>query len=49
MACLCFWSDKIFPEKNGVLLIPLLALFGLANINFSMVLSTIFSDSKLAN
>lgn len=48
MASLCFWSSIIFPG-GGVLIIPILLVFGLANIAFCMALSTFFSDSKLAN
>ena len=48
MASLCFWNDIIFPD-GGIMLIPILTCFGLANITFCMALSCLFGDSKLAN
>lgn len=38
-----------FPDHNGLLLVPILILYGVANVSFNMTLSTLFDDSKLAN
>lgn len=38
-----------FPNDDGLLLIPIFIVYGLANVSFFMTLSTLFQDPKLAN
>lgn len=38
-----------FTNDDGLLLVPLFILYGVANVSFNMTLSTLFQDSKLAN
>jgi len=44
-----FWQDTIFPEKMGWVLYFISIAYGLANITFSMALSSFFADAKFAN
>ena len=40
---------SVFIPENSFLIYPLLIFFCLANITFSMALSTLFADSKFSN
>jgi hypothetical protein len=43
------YISPIFIPENSFLIFPVLILFALANITFSMAVSTLFSDSKFSN